>query len=619
MSNDRTVLAVDGLTIGAGSERRMAPVVDMIDLALARGSTLGIAGESGSGKSTLLLAMMGVVKPGLERRAGSCRFGDLDLFTASLAELEKLRGGRLALVPQNAGLALTPNIRIGDQIAEALRYHTGPAGQQHYEARIAELLDLVGLPDPGRLGRRYPHQLSGGQLQRIGIAMALAGQPDLLLLDEPTTGLDVTTQLGILELLEGIRRQQGMAMVCVSHDLGVLARLCDDIAIMYAGRIIERGPAARLLTQPAHPYSRALLASIPRLSAARIPTGIPGRPPAPEQILAGCRFAPRCRLADQACRDAVPPVRNLTADHRIACHYPQNHTQSIPAEPTAASQRQPVAAHTKLAIDDLSVTYQRRGLLPCLRLRQPARALDRVNLALHRGEILGLVGESGSGKSTLLKALAGLWPVLEGRAVMDGHRDLTKPAQRRDRDSLRRMQLIFQNPDASLNPRHTIREILSQPLRLYFPLSRAEVEARAGRLLEDVRLDASYLDRQPTALSGGERQRVAIARAFAAEPDVILCDEITSALDVSVQASVLQILRDLTLEKQVACLFVSHDLAVVRAIADRIAVLYRGQLVETGEARQVCAAPAHAYTRRLLAAVLEPPEIAGHAGSGFAP
>ncbi|TDQ82993.1 peptide/nickel transport system ATP-binding protein [Dongia mobilis] len=616
MSSSNKILAVDGLTIGAGGESEVAPVVDRIDLTLAQGSALGIAGESGSGKSTLLLAMMGVVKPGLELRAGTCRFGQLDLFAAPPAALEKLRGGRLALVPQNAGLALTPNIRIGDQIAEVLRYHAGPADQERHNAHIAELLALVRLPDPELLGRRFPHELSGGQLQRVGIAMALAGQPDLLLLDEPTTGLDVTTQLGILELLEDIRRKQGMAMVCVSHDLGVLARLCGDIAIMYAGRLVEQGPATRLLTQPAHPYSRALLASIPRLASAGIPTGIPGRPPAPDQALAGCRFAPRCRHADRTCSDVVPPSRDLTTGHLVACHHPQLGMEPGSAVAKLATRQHPGATEARLLVDGLSVTYQRRGLLPGLRQTQAKRALDRVSLILHRSEILGLVGESGSGKSTLLKALAGLWPVLEGRAVMDEHRDLTEPVQKRDRDSLRRMQLIFQNPDASLNPRHTIREILSQPLRLYFSLSRTEVEARASRLLGDVRLDASYLDRQPAELSGGERQRVAIARAFAAEPDVILCDEITSALDVSVQASVLQIIRELTQEKQVACLFVSHDLAVVNAIADRIAVLYRGQLVELGEARQVCAAPAHTYTRQLLAAVLEPPASGGGTVSG---
>lgn len=600
------LLEVRALTIGAAADTTASPVVDTVDLFLKPGAAFGIAGESGSGKSTLLLAMMGVVKPGLTHRAGSCHVGALDLFGADAAALEKLRGGRVALVPQNAGLALTPNIRIGDQIGEVLRYHTDLPEAQH-KARIAELLAQVKLPDAERLGRRFPHELSGGQLQRVGIAMALAGSPDLLLLDEPTTGLDVTTQVGILDLLDDIRRDQGMAMVCVSHDLGVLARLCDDIAIMYAGRIIEQGPVGDLLSRPAHPYARALLASIPRLADARIPASIPGRPPAPEHPLAGCRFAPRCPHAAADCTDQVPPFRTLQADHGIACHHPQvtiSETETLLPAITRANLNE---ADIKIAIENLAVTYQRgTSWLPMLRQKVITRTIDNLSLALRKGEILGLVGESGSGKSTLLKTLAGLWPALDGRITLDGRLDLTRPVTERDREALRGMQLIFQNPDASLNPRHTIREILAQPLKLYFDLSGAEITARASKLLADVRLDASYLGRFPSDLSGGERQRVAIARAFAAEPEVILCDEITSALDVSVQASILQIISELARNNGVACLFVSHDLAVVHAIADRIAVLYRGKLVEIGTAQQICKAPSEDYTRRLLAAVLEP-------------
>jgi peptide/nickel transport system ATP-binding protein len=598
---------IGGLGIGA-ADHAVAPVVDAIDLSLAPGAAFGIAGESGSGKSTLLLAMMGIVKPGLTRRAGTSHFDGIDLFGTDLPALEKLRGGRIALVPQNASLALTPNIRIGDQIAEVLRYHTDLPEEQH-KARIAELLAEVKLPDAARLGRRFPHELSGGQLQRVGIAMALAGAPDLLLLDEPTTGLDVTTQVGILDLLAEIRATQGMAMVCVSHDLGVLARLCDDIAIMYAGRIIEQGPVSTLLTHPAHPYARALLASIPRLAEARIPASIPGRPPAPEQALAGCRFAPRCQHTSAICGETVPAYRALAtiAPHQIACHHPQQDSMGAAGSQAPDARPDLSAAETRISIENLAVTYQRRRpLLPFLAPTVVARTIADLTLKLRKGEILGLVGESGSGKSTLLKTLAGLWPALDGRITLDGRIDLTEPVTTRDRDALRRMQLIFQNPDASLNPRHTIREILAQPLRLYFDLSRDEIEKRATQLLGEVRLDASYLARFPSDLSGGERQRVAIARAFAAEPEVILCDEITSALDVSVQASILQIISDLSRDHGVACLFVSHDLAVVRAIADHIAVLYRGQLVEIGSARQVCEAPKEDYTRRLLAAVLEP-------------
>jgi len=598
---------IERLTIAGGDRRGVtAPIVDDLSLSVESGAALGIAGESGCGKSTLLLAMMGVVKSGLRHQSGHCLFDGVDLLRCDEVEAGRLRGGRIALIPQNAGLALTPNIRIGDQIAEVLRLHTD-LPQSAHRARVEELLRQVRLPMPGSLGRRFPHELSGGQLQRVGIAMALAGEPDLLLLDEPTTGLDVTTQLGILGLLADLRRDRGMAMICVSHDLGVIATLCDHVAIMYAGRLIETGPTRTILRNPAHPYSRALLAAIPRISTARIPSSIAGRPPAPDQPLPGCRFAPRCAHVMADCHAGIAELAPQGHDQWVACRHPQLDTRET--QPEAANQQNPLAAEAPPLVDisGLAVTYRRRHVLDRLLHRAPARkAVESLSLTLHRGEILGLVGESGSGKSTILRAISGLWPVLDGQITFAGTVDLTMPVTQRERQILRRIQLIFQNPDASLNPRQTIRDILAQPLELYFNLSRREVTERAQALLMDVRLDAGYLDRLPGDLSGGERQRVAIARAFAADPDVILCDEITSALDVSVQASILQLIRDLAVKRNVACLFVSHDLAVVQALAHRIAVLYRGRLMEVGPARSICTAPRHPYTRALLAAVLEP-------------
>jgi peptide/nickel transport system ATP-binding protein len=589
-----------------------APIVDDVSLSVERGSTLGIAGESGCGKSTLLLAMMGVVKAGLRHQAGTCSFDGTDLLACGEVAASRLRGGRIALIPQNAGLALTPNIRIGDQIAEVLQLHSDLPASAH-RGEVETLLRQVRLPMPGTLGRRFPHELSGGQLQRVGIAMALASKPDLLLLDEPTTGLDVTTQLGILDLLADLRRDQGMAMICVSHDLGVIATLCDRVAIMYAGRLIETGPTATILHRPAHPYSRALLASIPRISTARIPSSIPGRPPAPDEPLPGCRFAPRCAHVAADCQAGIPELAPVNDDQWVACRHPQGAVATLGLD--AADQRPALSAQERPLIDiaGLAVTYRRHRLLDRL-LRRPAarKAVDALTLSLHRGEVLGLVGESGSGKSTILRAISGLWPVLAGEISFDGAIDLTRPVTQRDRQVLQRIQLIFQNPDASLNPRQTIRDILAQPLQLYFNLSRPAINDRARDLLIDVRLDASYLDRLPGDLSGGERQRVAIARAFAANPEVILCDEITSALDVSVQASILQLIADLAVKRNVACLFVSHDLAVVQALAHRIAVLYRGRLMEIGPSRDICTSPRHPYTRALLSAVLEPDARPGH-------
>ncbi len=590
-----TLLAVQGLTIARADG---GAVVRDASLTLDAGESLGIAGESGCGKSTLLLSLMAILRPGLAVTAGRVAIDGQDLTRAPAEDLRRLRGRTVALVPQSAPLSLTPTLRIGRQLAEAMAVHRA-LPPEAIPSRVEELLARVRLPDPARIARRYPHELSGGQMQRVAIAMALACRPRLLLLDEPTTGLDVTTQAAILDLIDGLRRETGVAIVCISHDLGVLARLTGRIAVMYAGAIVEDRPAADLLARPAHPYTRALLASVPRLGAQGLPPAIPGRPPAPGAAGEGCAFQPRCALAGAACA-ASPALLPLPGGGRIACHAPQGGPLPLPAPAPAGTAIPP--GPPLVAVENLTVRYRRAGLLSRLGRRPaPPPVVDQVSLSLARGEILGLVGQSGSGKSTILRAIAGLWPRSGGAVTLDG---VTLPARvtARDRSSLRRMQVVFQNPDASLNPRHSVREILAQPLRLYFAAGPAEVERRARALLADVRLDPATLDRRPAQLSGGERQRVALARAFAAEPEVILCDEVTSALDVSVQASVLAVIRDLCRGRGTACLFVAHDLAVVTALCDRVAVLHQGRIVEEGPAQALTRAPTHAYTQSLIAA-----------------
>jgi peptide/nickel transport system ATP-binding protein len=604
----RCVLSVRDLSVGFFDRtKHLRPILRNIDFRIHAGETVGIVGESGSGKSTFALAMMGYLKSGLHRIDGRVTVNESDMFVALPQALERIRGRHIALVPQNPAQALTPSLTIGAQIREALRLHTDLV-RESIDQRALELLAQVRLPHPDILMSRYPHELSGGQQQRVAIAMALAGAPDILLLDEPTTGLDVTTQAHILMLLRDLARERGMAMIYVSHDLGAIAQVAERIVVMYAGEIVLDGPTRSVLRSPHHPYAKGLLASIPRFSAANRPLPLDGRPPAPGQAGSGCGFVGRCPLETEQCRTQRPDLVALANDEMSRCHHIARLAEWPETRKTEAESRDHDSAQEILKIDALSVTYARASLIDQIRGR-PSRApktVDDITVSLRRGEALGLVGESGSGKSTILKALAGLVPMTACQAVLAGSHDLTRPLQSRRPDELRRVQIIFQNPDESLNPRQTIFDILAQPLMLYFGLSGSALHQRCEALLDQVRLGAHYLDRFPGQLSGGEKQRVAIARAFAAEPDLVLCDEITSALDVSVQAAVLDLIETLRREKNTTIVFVSHDLAVVRSVADKIAVLYQGRLCEMGPVADVYANPSHPYTQALLGATLEP-------------
>lgn len=605
---DTPVIQLSDLSIGfTGRSGHTLPVLRNIDLTVLPGESVGLVGESGSGKSTVALAAMGYLKRGLRVLNGSATFEGHDMFALKRKELENLRGGHLALIPQNSGQSLTPTLRIGAQLTEALRLHSRLDPAQ-FPARVLELLGQVRLPDPEAITRRYPHELSGGQQQRVAIAMALAGEPRALLLDEPTTGLDVTTQAHILELLRDLARETGMAMVYVSHDLGAIARVCDRVVVMYAGEVVMEGSARQVLTAPTHPYARGLLASIPKLSDPHLPMALGGRPPAPGAAGDGCAFVDRCALTSDACRTSRPALSPGPGGAPVRCHH-ADRAETLPMTSTGDhAARVEVSAAPVLSLRDLEIRYSKPGLLDRLRGRQDTRpaTVDDITFTIARGETLGLVGESGSGKSTILKTIAGLLPPAGGQVRFDDDTALPPSVEQRGPDHLRRIQLIFQNPDDSLNPRHTIAEILEQPLKLYFGLSGIALQERCVEILEQVRLGGHYLDRLPSQLSGGEKQRVAVARAFAANPDLVLCDEVTSALDVSVQAAVLELLNDLKAAQGTTYVFVSHDLAVVRALSDRVAVLYQGRLCEIGPSADVYALPSHPYTEVLLGAVLEP-------------
>ena len=612
MSNN--IQSVKNLSIGFKSQKgKEISILRNVTTNIKKGETVGIVGESGSGKSTLALAMMGYVKHGLFTMSGECLFNSLNLLDLSNNELEKIRGRKIAMIPQNAGQSLTPNLKIGYQIEEALKLHTN-LNENERKNRISELLNNVRLPSPDVMALRYPHELSGGQQQRVAVAMALAGNPELLLLDEPTTGLDVTTQAHVLELLKDITKDTGTSMVYVSHDLGAIAQVCDRVIVMYAGEIVLEGPVRKILKEPIHPYTNGLLKSIPKLSLEGLPESMPGAQPQPGHIGEGCSFYDRCNISDEKCKTKTPDLEFLSEiDTSVRCfNYKKviiNQNKNIQLKNLDEKN---IENNEILSLSDVSISYAKQSFLDQLfnKLTDSNPTVKDINININKGETIALVGESGSGKSTILKSIAGLLKTKDGNINFAQNRKLSEDLKNRSSDDLRAIQLIFQNPDESLNPNHTVEQILSQPLKLYFGLKGDELKKNIIELLEKVRLGEFYLTRYPRQLSGGEKQRIAVARAFAAKPDIILCDEVTSALDVSVQAAVLDLLKKLKDDFGTTYIFVSHDLAVVKAISDRVAVLYQGRLCEIGPSKNVYKFPSHPYTEVLLGAVLEPdPDI----------
>ena len=581
-ADDAPLLEVRGLRIALASGM---PIVDGVDLTLGRGEILGIVGESGSGKTTTALALLGYAQRGTRIVGGTVSVAGRPLLGLSDAGRRDLRGKLISYVPQDAAQALNPSLRIADSVADVLRRHREPA-----PGAVPELLASVDLPATDDFGRRLPHQLSGGQQQRVTIAMSLACEPPVVVMDEPTTGLDVLTQQSVLNEIERLRAERGVALVYVSHDLAVVSRIADRVAVMYAGRVVEQGPTATLLGRPRHPYTRGLLQSIPdhRRPARLVPMA--GSAPGVEDRPDGCPFAPRCPQATDACGTALPALEAVGELHQVRClHWAQT------PPPAAGAPRARTAAQGEpaLQVRDLRAAHRGRGATVV--------AAQDISFELHRGECLALVGESGSGKTTIARCLVGLHLPDGGSVALNGE-PLPARIRRRDLGQRRAIQYVFQNPYQSLNPRRRVGEDLARAGQVLRGLSVAQARAEAGTLLERVQLPARIADRYPSQLSGGERQRVAIARALAARPDVLVCDEVTSALDVSVQAAILEALAELRDELSVALLFITHDLGVVSAVADRVLVLEGGRICESGPTERILRAPEHPYTRRLVAA-----------------
>ena len=523
---------IAGLTVSYRRRGRLLRVLSDVSLDIRQGEAYGLVGESGCGKTTVAMALMRHLAPNAVVEGGRIEFAGRDVLTLTERELRALRGDRMAMVYQDPGSALNPSIRVGEQIAEVYRLHRGMAKAQALDA-AAEMLRLVQVSDPRRLLRRYPHELSGGQQQRVMIAMALATDPDLLVLDEPTTGLDATVEAEVLDLVEQLRDRFSAAILFVSHNLGVVARMCERVGVLYAGRLIEQGPARELFADPRHPYTLALLRCLPRLGMRKdvdrlepIPGSLPALGARPD----GCVYADRCPIARAECRAQPPPLLPAGAGRLSACLY----REEVPAIPplAGAAGRAPHARAGEALLDLREVVKRYRG---------DVVAVAGVDLEVGRGEVLGLVGESGSGKTSLAKCIVGLVDPTSGAVTLDG----AALGRRRDRGQRRALQMVFQNPDAALNPRQTVRRIIGRALAALAGLRGRAREERLHALAGSVRLEPRHLDVRPAALSGGLKQRVSIARSFAGTPALVLCDEPTSALDVSVQAAILNLLVDL--------------------------------------------------------------------------
>ena len=530
------LLEVDRLTIEARKDDdSLSPIVKGVSFSVRRGEVVALIGESGSGKTTIALSALGYAKPGLEFSGGEVRLDGRDVISMPPEEKRDLRGQRVAYLAQSAAATFNPALTIGEQVTESPILH-GQMNQEEANRRAEELYRSLELPDPDRLGRRYPHQVSGGQLQRLMAAMALCGKPDLLVLDEPTTALDVTTQIEVLKAFKSVIQQEGAAAIYVTHDLSVVAQIADHIVVLYAGDIQEQGPADRVINRPTHEYTRRLMAAV--------------RPP------------PAAGQGEEATDE---------------------HHREIPA----------------LEVKNISAGYgARKGG------KVAVKVLRDINLAIRRGHTVGVIGESGCGKSTLARVMSGLLPASEGEVLLDGQA-LQPSLRHRARGELQKVQFVFQMADTALNPRQRIDHILGRPLEFYLGLKGKEKRKRIGELLQMVELPAEFAGRYPEELSGGQKQRINLARALAASPEVLLCDEVISALDTIVGANVIELLKRLRRQTGVSFVFISHDLSTIASFADEIVVLYAGRIVEKGTTDHVLSPPYHPYTRLLIASVPE--------------
>jgi peptide/nickel transport system ATP-binding protein len=604
------LLEISDLKTDIRLKRATVHAIAGVNMSVERGECVGLVGESGSGKTMTAMSVMRLLPPGGHIVGGQILFEDRDLAVLDDDEIRHIRGNEIGMIFQDPMTSLNPTMTIGQQISETVVLHRGARKQQAHD-RAVEVLDLVGMPSPERRALDYPHQLSGGMRQRAMIAMALACEPKLLIADEPTTALDVTIQKQILELIDGLRHRLGMAVILVTHDLGVIAGRADKVCVMYAGQIVETTDTTTLFANPRHPYTEALFESLPETGADRGQRlySIPGMPPDLTRTLTACRFAPRCRYAQDKCRESDPQLAGETGLHRYACFFPvgveekQAGDRVIPVAEVTEAEGEPLPetsiGEPILKISNLVKDFAITAGAVLQRKIGTVSAVADVSVAIRAGETFGLVGESGCGKTTIGRLVVGLEKATSGSIQFQGE-ELTKLSERQLRRRRRKIQLMFQDSYASMDPRMRVGAILREPMVIQHIGNRREQNTRIEELLDEVGLPRTAVQRYAHEFSGGQRQRLGLARALALRPDLVVADEPVSALDVSIQSQVLNLMLDLQRGRELTYIFISHDLSVVRYLSDRIGVMYLGKLVEVGPATQVYARPVHPYTRGLI-------------------
>ncbi|MBX6320667.1 MAG: ABC transporter ATP-binding protein [Rhodospirillaceae bacterium] len=603
------VLELDNARISYFTRAGEINVVPGVSFALQHGEAIGLVGESGCGKSTVAFAIMRYLGSAGRLTGGRILFEGRDMATMSPAELRAIRGGRMAMVYQDPMSSLNPVMQIGRQLMEVPIIHQG-ASEEEARRRALKMLAEVHLPDPEAIFARYPHQLSGGQQQRVVIAMALMAEPSLLVMDEPTTGLDVTVEAAVLDLVAELRRKHRSAIVFISHNLGTVVRICDRIGVMYAGELVEEGPIETVFRNPRHPYTRGLLDCIPVLgsdkgSAPLVP--IPGQLPPALRRPPGCVFSTRCAHV-QVPRCTERPIETVAVGdrgaHRVKCvRHAELGPYGRPVLAKAGGSGVEAGGERVLDVVNLRKTYIQSASIFAGGARQEVKALSDVSVTAERGTTLAIVGESGCGKSTLAKVLTGLELATGGRVLLEEHSIGGTAVDRRPQSIKRRLQMVFQNPESTLNPSHSVGYAVQRAVLRLKGVSARVARAEARRLMETVKLPADFVHRKPRQLSGGQKQRVAIARALAGDPDLLVADEPVSALDVSVQAAIINLLIEIQSTRGATLVFISHDLSVVRYLADKVAVMYLGRVVEFGGVEEVFNPPYHPYTEALLSAV----------------